>query len=205
MNLKPTKTIVPVETALREWRNPDYFYQEKLDGEFATKLVGNVLLAGERMKDGTFHAFDVLRRGDEDMRPLPLLERWYVLNTLKTIVPIVPHSRNGTELLERVLATGGEGVAAKLLAGPYGPMLAAKRSQNYLCRVATFVEGKQSVVLVDAHTGAPRGACPLLGGRCDRVRVGSLLKIEAFGEHASGLLREPRPDKDTPTSWLVTF
>ena len=201
--MKPTKTIVPVERALREWRNPEFCYQEKMDGVFAEQLVGNVLLAGERMQDGRFIAFDALARNGEDLRGEPLSVRWPI--TLSCLVPVVPNSRDGADLLKRVLDAGGEGVVAKRWADGYGPMLAAKRSANYTVRVVGFCGGTQSVTIEDAATGHPRGKVALLGGRVDRVRVGSVLKIEAFGEHASGLLREPRPDKDTPESWLVKF
>ena len=53
--------------------------------------------------------------------------------------------------------------------------------------------------------GQARGAVALRGGKCDQIRVGSLIKVEGFGLHPSGLIREPRPCKDTPTSWLIQF
>jgi hypothetical protein len=58
---------------------------------------------------------------------------------------------------------------------------------------------------VDSASGQARGNLPLFGGRCDRVRVGSILKVEGFGLHASGLIREGRVCKDTADSWLVVF
>jgi hypothetical protein len=51
----------------------------------------------------------------------------------------------------------------------------------------------------------PAGNLALRGEKFDAVRVGSILKVEAFGQHASGLLREARLDRDTPESWLVKW
>ena len=49
------------------------------------------------------------------------------------------------------------------------------------------------------------GSVPLLGGKCDRVRVGSIIKVEGFGLTAGGKIREPRVCRDTATSWLVKY
>ena len=64
---------------------------------------------------------------------------------------------------------------------------------------------KQIVPLAVGLSWTTGGNLPLLGGKCDRVRVGSILKIEGFGLHASGLIREPRVCKDTADSWLINF
>jgi hypothetical protein len=84
-------------------------------------------------------------------------------------------------------------------------MLAAKRLETWICRVAGFNGGCQSVRIVDNASGQARGNLPLFGGRCDRVRVGSILKVEGFGLHRSGLIREPRVCKDSENSWLIKF
>ena len=49
------------------------------------------------------------------------------------------------------------------------------------------------------------GHVALRGGKCDRVLVGSIVKVEGFGLTAAGMIREPRVCGDTPTSWLVKF
>jgi hypothetical protein len=51
----------------------------------------------------------------------------------------------------------------------------------------------------------PAGNMPLRSPRIDNIRVGSILKVEGFGLHRSGLIREARPCKDTPDSWLIKF
>jgi hypothetical protein len=59
------------------------------------------------------------------------------------------------------------------------------------------------VELADVVTGQARGKLPLRS-RFDQVRIGSVLKVEAFGLTARGMLREARLDRDTETSWLVS-
>jgi hypothetical protein len=61
------------------------------------------------------------------------------------------------------------------------------------------------VEVADAATGERRGKVTLRGGKIDRVRVGSIIKIEGLELHASGVIRDPRPCMDTETSWLVKF
>lgn len=38
-----------------------------------------------------------------------------------------------------------------------------------------------------------------------KIRLGSILKIEGFGLTREWKIREPRPDKDLPTSWLIQY
>ena len=81
--------------------------------------------------------------------------------------------------------------------------LKCKRSQVFRVRVTDLDHQRGSVVLVDSITGEKRGKLPLRGGKFELVRVGSILKVEAFGLTNKGLLREARPDHDEPGSWLV--
>lgn len=219
---KPEKILVPIAEALR-WRGGGgYLYQEKLDGEFAHWTDGQTMIVGERLAGGRFGAFDCIAWQGEDIAAWPTSERMRVLrgwfqdvkNRLAgTLAPpgwsqdakifICPEG-NGGEFLEAVLARGGEGVVAKELSAPYGRMFAAKRVQTFFCVVTDRDEFRASVTLADAVTGEARGKMPLRS-RFDLCRVGSVLKIEAFGLTAKGLLREARPDKDTPSSWLVKF
>jgi hypothetical protein len=176
-------------------------------------------------------AFDLLALGGVDMRERPLRERWAQLCALSacfggtdgaigTSRPtiILAEMGNGGEVLEAVLADGGEGVVAKAWDAPWGaPMWACKRLQTFYCVVTGFNGGTQSVKIGILHDYAPSGkigpdihvsdcgSVPLLGGKCDRVRVGSIIKVEGFGLTAGGKIREPRVCRDTATSWLVKY
>ena len=75
--------------------------------------------------------------------------------------------------------------------------------ETFQAVVAGFCGGTQSVEI--EINGQPAGRVALLGGKCDRVRVGSVLKVEGFGLTPAGRIREPRVCRDTPTSWLVRF
>ncbi len=198
---KPRKIVVPLAAALA-WRGGGGFmYQEKLDGRFAVRERGKAVLCGELMPGALFHAFDVMTYAGEDVRPWPYRERLRVIQSLDVPMPL---TGSGGEFLEHVLARGGEGIVAKELAAPFGaPMWAAKRVQVFYCRVIATDASTGGVWLADRDTNEPRGKMPLRGNKFEQVRVGSVLKVEAFGLTAKGLLREARPDKDRPDSWLV--
>jgi hypothetical protein len=204
--MKPTKQIVPLAVGLA-WQSGGLF-QQKIDGKFATVETAGGILAGEDVR-GNFTAFDCIGWRGADVRAEILSERLKMRNELCNAgqIQIVPEvTERGGEFLESILAAGGEGAVCKRLdATWFEPMLAAKRFKTWLCRVAAFNGGTQSVCIVDAASGQARGNLPLLGGKCDRVRVGSLLKVEGFGLHASGLIREGRVCRDTPDSWLQKF
>jgi hypothetical protein len=204
--MKPTKTIVPLAVGLA-WTAGGLF-QQKLDGRFATLETDGGELAGENV-GGVFTAFDCIGWRGQDVRDIALRERLAMRNELCRAgqIPIVAETtEHGGEFLESILKAGGEGAVFKSWDATYfAPMLAAKRIETWICRVATFNAGKQSVAIVDSASGQARGNLPLLGGKCDRVRVGSLVKVEGFGLHPSGLVREPRICKDAPTSWLIQF
>jgi len=218
---KPVIEAVPLAVGLR-WRGGgDYHFAEKMDGKFTLETVhagggGPCIVAGEKMPDGTFYAFNVAQAFGEDITRRPFAERirlldtWTAMGTMRNS-PWLPHWRrpatgNGGEFLEAVLARGGEGVVASHWQAPWGcQQFKCKRAQVFLCVVTALDPARGSVALADAATGQARGQLPLRGGKFERVRVGSVLKVEAFGAHASGLLRESRPDQDSPTSWLVQF
>lgn len=203
---KPTKQIVPLAVGL-SWTTGGLF-QQKLDGKFAVREVAGGILAGEDVR-GHFTAFDCIGWQGADVRGETLADRLRMRNELCRAgqIQIVPEvTERGGEFLESILAAGGEGVVCKSLhASWFAPMLACKRLQTWICRVTTTAAGKQSVSIADAATGQPRGSVSLFGGKADCVRVGSILKVDAYGRHKSGLLREARPCKDTPDSWLIKF
>jgi hypothetical protein len=203
----PAKNTVPLAEGLA-WGNDGYIYEQKLDGEFALREVASGtqtgVLAGEFMPRG-FIAWDCVKFDGQDIRALPWHERAARRNDLCALVgfPVVMSLPNGSALLQAVLASGGEGIVRKSpYATYYVPMTACKRLQAWICRVTARANG-QSVNIEDAATRENRGKVALRGGKCDRVRVGSLVKIEGLELHASGFIRDPRPCQDTPTSWLI--
>lgn len=206
MTTKPQKQIVPLPVGL-SWTTGGLF-QQKLDGKFATVEVAGGILAGESVR-GHFTAFDCVGWQGADVRGEILAERLKMRNELcrAANIQIVPEAiERGGEFLETILAAGGEGVVCKLFSASwFAPMLACKRLETWLCRVTSTAAGKQSVSIADATSGQPRGGVALFGGKADCVRVGSIVKVEGFGLHASGLIREARPCKDTADSWLYQF
>jgi hypothetical protein len=204
--MKPTKQIVPLAVGLA-WQSGGLI-QQKLDGRFATLANAGGELAGENV-GGVFTAFDCVGWQGQDVRGAALRERLAMRNELCHAgqIAVVPEvTERGGEFLESILNAGGEGAVFKSWDSTFFmPMLAAKRLETWICRVAGFNGGKQSVRIVDSTSGTERGNLPLFGGRCDRVRVGSILKVEGFGLHRSGLIREGRVCKDSETSWLIQF
>jgi hypothetical protein len=218
---KPTKQIVPLAIALSQWREPA-LYQQKIDGKFAEREICGNVFAGELV--GTqFFAFDLLSMSGQDARPWPTIDRWRALNSFGGEITragwrIVPSGEDGAALLESVLAAGGEGVVKKDWHTSYfAGMSACKKVETFHC-VVTGIGPGQSVKIAFAPPFLdvkkmnyaisdlePPGSMPLKCPRIDNVRVGSILKVEAYGRHASGLLREARPCKDTPDSWLIKF
>jgi hypothetical protein len=213
MIIKPRIEAVPLAAGLR-WRGGgDYHFSEKMDGRFAVEESAGCIVAGERMPDGRFFVFNVAQAFGEDVTRRPFRERLALLDAWTGLgehpaSPWQPHWRrpaagNGGEFLEAVLERGGEGVVASHWEAPWGVMqFKCKRAQVFVCAVIALDPIRASVELADAANGQPRGKLPLRG-KFHRVRVGSLLKVEAFGLTDRGMLREARLDRDTPTSWLV--
>ena len=155
------------------------------------------------MQGGQFYAFDILNCEGQDLRSLPLSERLKALDGMNLLRPA---SGPGGAFLAAVLEHGGEGVVAKRLDAPWGvPWYKAKRSQVHYCRVIGLDQWHGSVILADRDSGEKRGKLPLRGCKFEMVRVGSILKVEAYGLTAKGMLREARPDHDAPGSWLVRY
>lgn len=218
---KPTKHLVPLAVGLSQWREPA-LYQQKLDGKFSVRQLAGNTFAGE-LVGAVYYPFDLLAMRGEDCQRWPTIDRWRALNSFEGEITragwrIVPSGEDGAALLESVLAAGGEGVVRKdWHASYFAGMSACKRIETFHC-VVTGIGPGQTVKLVFAPPFLdvqkmdlpilelePAGSMPLKSPRIDNVRIGSVLKVEAYGRHDSGLLREARPCKDTPDSWLIKF
>lgn len=68
--------------------------------------------------------FDILRYSGNDVRGLPLSERWKILDGLKRVFPdrvdLVPRSKNPRRLLASIRAVDGEGIILKVPSAVYG-------------------------------------------------------------------------------------
>lgn len=196
-------------------------WEEKLDGEWRSIAHNDHMIIGESLP-GLFYPFDCLALHGEDLRARPLVDRrralteWVALASesgfqdvknkgFKTSKIRLPATGAGGEFLEAILARGGEGVVVKDWSAPWGaPWVKIKRSQVYYCRVTELLPWVAGAEICDSVTGEKRGKIALRG-KFDSVRVGSVLKVEAYGLHASGLLREARLDNDSPGSWLNQY
>ena len=204
--IKPAKIVVSTAVALATWRNDGAIYQEKLDGVFTVRAFGRSELAGETV-GGLFTAFDCLAADGEDLRNAALSSRLCATNDICRAfgVPFVNSSHDGGKLLESVLANGGEGVVRKLPGATwFDAMLAAKRVSTFRCVVTSLNYATGAARIKCADTGEDRGTVPLRN-RAALCRVGSIIKVEGLELTAKGLIREPRPCKDTADSWLIQF
>ena len=209
----PRKTVVPLAIGL-SWEHDGAIYQEKIDGVFTGRefgggpmMAGGALLAGDTLPSGRFVAWDCLAFDGQDLRSIPAWER---LNALIAVcrrfeVRRAQESMNGGALLQDVLARGGEGVVRKLASASYfDPMEAAKWLQTWRCVVTALDYSTGGARIADELTGEDRGTVPLRN-RAMACRVGSLVKVEGMELTAAGKIREPRPCKDTETSWLIQY
>ena len=195
----PAKVLVPLSVGLA-WGNDGAIYQEKLDGKFAIRKIAAGMMAGEQMADGRFIAWDCLA-WDGDLRGCSSAARLSAMRELcmAADIPQVESSPDGGKLLQAVLARGGEGVVRKLpTATYYDAMEACKRESIWTCRITSIGPG-QSVGICDAATGQDLGKMPLLGGKCDQVRMGSVIRVAAMEQHESGKLRHAKPCRE----WMV--
>ena len=200
--MKPTFNSVPLETGLHWRAGHGWRYEEKLDGHWHVEELPHATVVGELMRGGQFYAFDILNCEGQDLRCLPLCERLPILDTMNLPRPAVG---SGGAFLGEVLARNGEGVVRKRLDAPWGvPWEKCKRSQVFYCRVIDLDKWRGSAILADQNTGERRGRLALRS-RFELVRIGSVLKVEAYGLTAKGLLREARLDKDSPGSGLISY
>ena len=202
----PRKIVVPLAVGLA-WGNDGAVYEQKLDGEFCIRDARGGVLAGEKMPDGEFIAWDCVELAGQDVRNEPLIERlrmrWELCRA--NGIAEVQSSPHGGNLLARVLAIGGEGIVRKDPNGGYSQtMTACKRVQTWICRVVSLNLATGGAIISDAVTGEQRGTVPLRN-RVGQCRVGSLVKVEGENLSAKGLILKPRPCKDSEISWLIKY
>ena len=113
---------------------------------------------------------------------------------------ILAESFHDGTAIDRILADGGEGLVRCEWSAPYGSIVAAKAGDIFLCKV-TSTGGSQSVGICDSNTGADRGRVKLGGGRCDQVRVGSLIRVAGMNLTDDGKIRQPTACRE----WLVQY
>lgn len=234
-----------------DWRASDQFHDtEKLDGKFTMMNLshdgtlvcvaashesasnpyvpsGIATLAGEKLPDSRFFAFDIAFYAGGDVRLSPLKARLEILDSITPEFDLLrPRTRPSTmspgDFLKSVVEHNGEGMVRAELNSRFGQGLtAAKRRENFLVRVTaihsqsiSFEEVRDSVIRRRQALAASNGRhvlrevagkCPLRMSKIEKVRIGSVLKLTGYGVSAQGAIREPQPDKDTPTSWLIHY
>lgn len=205
---KPDINSVPLATGMAWHARGGYLFQEKSDGRHEFVEHSGAILNAERMVSGELVVNDLVSFQGQNMRWNSTQTRWGELLGLATGFQgnmRLCRVGDGGEFLQQILSEGGEGIVAKPLDTPFGTAwLKCKRCQAFHCVVSSLDCSRGSVELCDAATGAGRGKLALRG-KFEQVRIGSVLKVEAFGLTAKGLLREARLDRDTDSSWLVSL
>jgi ATP-dependent DNA ligase len=201
---KPEFGVVPLAEG-RRWRGyGEWLYQEKKDGVWCERSIGDSIFTGELCRDGTFWVFDLPVARGADISGLPLRSRLEALSGLGLPAGwrMMPCG-NGGEFLEAVLAAGGEGVVAKRLDSVFGEdWIKCKRSETQDCVVVERHRIKDSARLEQrwGDKAIDCGWVSIFGNRFARVRLGDVVEVECHSRHPSGKLREPRivrlrPDK----------
>jgi bifunctional non-homologous end joining protein LigD len=219
----PRKNLISAEEMQARIISDGGNAQRKYDCELGRlDIGGGTVLLGEKMmrrKSGGFYtaadrvAFDkfgeffaaftveVWRGGNALC--LPEHERQTMLNSLTLPAGVI--QAEPVYNVADCMDSGAEGVVWRAWDAPWSAgMLCCKQLGIWPCRIIK-TGGTQSVQIADAATGELRGNLKLGGGKVDRVRVGSIVKVEGLGLTNDGFIREPRPCKDTADSWLVKF
>jgi hypothetical protein len=164
---------------------------------------------GKFERYGVWHAItDVLSVDGLDIWNDPTRRRWHYARLVESLLRasdgvFLADCGCGGEFAEKCLADGGEGAVFKDANAGYGAMLAVKGTWEGVLEVYD-VTGTQSVGIRDPISKQPRGRCKLGGGKCDRVKEGSLIKIMGLCITDDGKVREPRADNTSGgESWLV--
>lgn len=191
---RPSYNALVVSAALKSnWCG--WHLSEKMDGVWAVRELADCSVVGEAMRDGRFFAFDIPRAFGEDIRPRPWIERSAALDELfARLNPKLNWHRcatgNGSEFIEAILARGGEGVVCKPWQAPFGvAWCRVKHTETFDAVVVELNHTRGSIRL--ALAGEDCGWVPCHAA-FDRIRLGDVVEIEAYGRHASGKLREAR-------------
>jgi hypothetical protein len=209
---KPAIAALTLADGLRrDWRG--CLVQEKSDGCHEFLAHGGCVFNAERMPDGSRVVNDLIVASGQDIRRESTSARWRWLNELARQGALPARTRlsragSGAEFIEAEAGRNGPADIAvcKPLSAPFGvEWFKIKFAVPHLVIVSALNHAPGSVELVDTQSGAARGRLPLRGGKFERVRIGSVLKVVSAGLTSRGMLREARPDADTPTSWLVKF
>ena len=197
MNIaRPHYESVPLATGLRWNASSGLHFTEKLDGIRHELAIGKSVVVGELMADKRFFAFDLPVHDGQDIRKLPRRQRLAILETFSLLRP--ESSTNGGELLQRVLARGGEGVcAADWQSGFNDVIWRCKRVESYDCVVTDRDIGRGSIRL--SLDGQDAGWCPAKASFW-KIKLGDVVEVAAMCRHVGGKFREPRflrvrPDK----------
>ena len=217
--MKPTKQMVTREQMQAVIDGGKHLVTRKYDGESCEQPIGNVTLLYEfvRQRSGAFltasdraalerHggrfyvALTVASVGGVSVLDKPADWRWSMLQAMawRNQLPGIVMPKTVSSV-EAAFAAGAEGVCAVPWDSPWGSMLCVKQNIIVQCRVTGFVAGTQSVTIADVQTGQDLGKIALRGGKCDQVKIGSVIRVEAMGKTDSGKLRQPNPCSD----WIL--
>jgi hypothetical protein len=192
MNIpRPIIRPVPLSIGLNWMPSPCFIDQVKMDGVFSLRAFNGCTLAGERMRDGVFWAFDVAAIGGDDCRRFAYKDRWEALREISRSftgqMRLIPCVTAG-EGLEAVLRDGGEGIVRKHLDGYWGVgQWKCKRVESFDVRV---VDKLNNAVAIE-YENQSAGRCPVYGAAFQAVRVGDVIEITAMKRTAAGKFREP--------------
>ena len=169
---------------------------------------GNFTLDGELMDDGTYIPFDLLTRGDRDLRQRPFLERHQELHAL---ISVQPHSPNvhplrlelttldKVALLGGVRAIHGEGIVLKRLNSRYVQGRSPLWRKFKLVKTADCIvmrlrpDGKDSLE-VGLHDGTrvlPVTKVKVAPNVLPTTSVGDIVEVRYLAFTPGGRLREP--------------
>ncbi len=219
----PTKQIVSRDQMRGIIAAGQHLVQRKYDGEFAVLECEypreNIVLLGEHvtLKSGGFYtaadralldaygeffaAFRVASLGQDNFLAVSNRTAAGLLRGIATGFTGNLIMAETVQDVDACLAGGAEGVCAHPLAAVWGDMLAHKAGEIFTCRVRQAAGATQSVAIEDTATGECRGKVALRGGKCDQVRVGSIIRVEGMGLTEAGKIREPRACRE----WLVQY
>lgn len=222
MNLKQTKTLFPISESAR-LQSASGLLTRKYDGITATRIIGDAVILGEfvspksggfftpkdrmwlEQRGGFFAAFTLASISGENLLAQSTRTRW---DLLQSYVQLFEPNMICVETVHDIAATlaaGAEGVCWHDWDAPWGKMQCIKSRWEGICRIIRTNGGSQSVFIEDASTGQPLGKVSLFGGKCDRIRIGSLIKLTGLCLTDAGLIREPRLCQDNADSWLVKY